>query len=305
MIPDLYTLVVSWNLCADTLECIRSLFAAGAAPGTILVVDNGSTDGTPAALRAEFGEAVRIIEAGENLGLSGGINLGVRPLLERGAQWIFLLNNDTVVDPGLFGALAAAVGALPDVAVWGPQICYHADPQRVWSLGERRIAGSLLGRRAVSNDRYDSDLADPFPVDFVSGCAMLVRRDVFEAIGGFDAGLFLFAEEVDFCWRVARAGFRLAAAPQARLLHKVSLSTGRDRPQSRYYRTRNQIWVYRRYAGQGQRLFLFAFTLLRALRIAAMDLLRGDFALLRPLFSGWWDGWRAPRAAFPPQTALS
>jgi hypothetical protein len=291
MLLKLHTLIINWNLRDDTIECLRSLLAAGAVSGQIIVVDNGSADGSVAAIRDAFGEKVGLIEIGENLGLAGGINAGLPAALEAGADWVFLLNNDTVAEPDLFERFREAIGKHPEIAVWGPRIVYHADPDRVWFLAERRVWGTLLGHPAPETHLSPEQALLAVPADFISGCAMLVRRDVFEQVGPFDASLFLFAEEVDFCLRAARAGFKLAAAPQAGVRHKVSLSTARDRPGARFYRIRNQVRVYRRYAPGLPSFFYFLFTLLRTGMTIAIDCLRGDGDLIGPAVRGWLAGW--------------
>lgn len=291
MLSNLHTLVINWNLRDDTLACLRSLFADGAVPGSVIVVDNGSTDGSPAAITKEFEAAVRLIETGENLGLAGGINAGLPAALEGGASWIFLLNNDTVIEPGFFDRFDRAVQAHPDIAIWGPRIVYYADPQRTWFLAERRIGRTLLGQAAPNVNTAPGAGPEIVRADFISGCAMLVRREVFERIGGFDSSLFLFAEEVDFCLRAGLAGFRLAAAPGAVVRHKVSLSTGRDKKQSRFLRIRNQVRVYRRFASLSGAPFYFVFTFLRSVKFAFFDLLRGDAALAGAALRGWLAGW--------------
>jgi GT2 family glycosyltransferase len=120
---------------------------------------------------------------------------------------------------------------------------------------------------------------------------MLVRKDVFQSIGFFDTTFFMYGEDVDLCWRAHAAGFRLAVAPRARMWHKISASSNRDQPASRYLRIRNQIRFYRIYARGLQALLMFAFTSLRLARIAIDDLIQGQVQLIYPLIAGWIDGW--------------
>jgi GT2 family glycosyltransferase len=291
MTLKIYAIVVNWNLREDTLACLRSLFTAGAAPGSVILVDNASEDGSVGAIRNEFGDAVRLIETGENLGLAGGINAGLPAAMDGGAEWVFLLNNDTVVEPDLFDRFDEARRADPGVSVWGPRIVYFSDPGRVWFLAERRFLRTLLSRPVGETALPEGAAPIVVPADFISGCAMLVRRDVFERVGGFDQSLFLFAEEVDFCLRASRAGFKLAAAPRLGVRHKVSLSTEKDKPGSRFLRIRNQIRVYRRYSSRPGAIFYFAFTALRTVRIAFLDTLRGDAQLAGSAARGWLAGW--------------
>ncbi len=143
MIESLYTILVNWNLKQDTLDCVASLFAAGADAGQVIVVDNGSNDGSAQALREQFGPAVHIIESGQNLGFASGQNLGLRYALEQQAKWVFILNNDTVVDTEIFVEWARAAQASEDYAIIAPLILYHSEPNRIWYLGDRLASASL------------------------------------------------------------------------------------------------------------------------------------------------------------------
>jgi len=290
-IGSLYAILVNWNLKDDTLACVDSLLKAGATAAQVLVVDNGSSDGSPQALRERFGPDLRVIVSEQNLGFAGGANLGIHYALDRGAEWIFILNNDTVVDSAVFVEWERAARNNPGYAIISPLILYYSDPARIWYLGDRTVLTSLityeLGRKQLDRGQF----APLVPVDFVCGCGMFVRRSVFEQVGLFDTGFFMYAEEIDFCQRARTAGFRLACATRARMWHKVSLSADRDRPLTRYLRIRNQILFYRRYASRLQAPTLFAFTFTRALRIALGDLIGRQPRLIAPLVRGWADGW--------------
>jgi hypothetical protein len=201
MIDFLYSVLVNWNLKDDTLACVESLLAAGAIPGQVVVVDNGSTDGSPQALHERFGSAVHVIESGQNLGFGGGANLGIRYALDRGAQWIFLLNNDTVVAPTLFAAFQQVNTAATGFSILAPLILYHDAPDKIWYLGDRLVPTSLI-TYSLQRDRKDrGQLPALASVDFVCSCGMLIKRDVFATIGLLDPRFFMYADEVDFCWR--------------------------------------------------------------------------------------------------------
>jgi len=138
---------------------------------------------------------------------------------------------------------------------------------------------------------YHGQFPSLVPVDFVNGCGMLVKGDVFKRIGFFDTAYFMYGEEADLCWRARAAGFRMAVATQARMWHKVSASSNRDQPTARYLRIRNQIRFYRTYSRGLQLLVMFVFTWLRALYIALGDLTHGRVSLINPLIRGWIHGW--------------
>jgi GT2 family glycosyltransferase len=288
---SLYPLIVNWNLARDTIACVNSLLVAGAAPEQIIVVDNGSSDGSVGALRRELGDAITLLTSPQNLGFAGGNNLALRHALARGAQWLMPINNDTIVAPNFLNALFKAINTHPDYHLFGPLIFYHDEPERIWSLGDRLVPGTLLTRSLWRNQVAPANLPAWIDVDFVNACCFVVQRAVFERVGLFDARFFMYAEDADFCWRVRRAGFRLGCCTEARMWHKVSRSTGIHDPQTRYWRISNQILYYRRYANIWQRPLMFGFTLLRSICIALADLLHGRGALAQRTIQAWAHGW--------------
>ncbi len=300
--PELFAVVVNWNLKEDTIRCAASLLAGGVAAGHVIVVDNGSTDGSAEAILGYFGGDVRLVRLDENLGFTGGVNHGVRLALECGAGWVLLVNNDTEVDPGMVPALLDA--AQDGYSLLGPAIYYYDDPQRIWFFGDLLLPGTLF-TRGLFRGRVQPKLGEePVEVHFLSGCGLLVRREVFETAGLFDTSLFMYGEEVDFCWRARLAGHRLAAVPGAKMWHKVSRSARRDRPRARFLRVRNQIWFYRRYALQPQRGLMWAGSGLRTLVLAAADLLRGDRELAGVHLRGWQAGWGLNPPEYPANTQI-
>ena len=292
MIDSLYSVIVNWNLKNDTKECVNSLFMAGAAAGQVIVVDNGSSDGSVEALHEQFGSSLQLIQSSKNLGFAGGINLGIQCALNQGANWILLLNNDTYVSPTFLVEMENAIKDNEQLSIIGPAILYHEIPDRIWYFGDRLIPGLLATYSLHRGEIYNEGFPSLVSVDFVSGCGMLVKSDVFSRIGLFDTAYFpIYAEEVDFCWRAQQAGFSLAVATQARMWHKVSTTMNRDKPAARYLRIRNQIHFYRTYSRGLQFPVMFAFTLLRAFYIACGDITHGRLLLIGPLIRGWIHGW--------------
>lgn len=291
MNPRPFIILVNWNLKNDTSTCIQSLVQAGADLSRLIVVDNGSEDGSVAHLRGQFGPALQVIELGTNLGFAAGTNLGIRAAIQQEAEWLLLINNDTWVAADFFEKLFKAIESRPDVSAFGPAIFYAGDPGILWYLGERLIPGTMLTFHGYRGKPLPADLPAVLPVDFLSGCAMLVKRKAFEDSGLLDAGLFMYGEEVDWCWRARRAGHSLAAVPSAAMWHKVSASANRTSARTRYLRVRNQIWGYRRYGNAAQRALLTAFTLLRVLGMSLRDLLAGEKELRQSAWRGWVDGW--------------
>ncbi len=245
-------------------------------------------------LRARFGTEITLLESAENLGFSGGNNLGIRRALTDGVEWVLLANNDTVVAADFLTQLMTVAECLPSHRLLGPLILYYDEPQRIWALGDRTVAGTLITRSVLRNDLVPPNLPAVEPVDYLTACGLLVHREVFERIGLLDEHFFMYAEDADFCRRAQVAGFQLACATRARMLHKVSRSTGVYHPQARYWRTCNQIRFYRRHSWGVQRLLLWAFTLLRLTGVTLGDLLHGRWGLLAPTWRAWLTGWFGP-----------
>jgi GT2 family glycosyltransferase len=291
MIESLYAVIVNWNLKDDTLACVESLVAAGALLKHIIVVDNGSSDGSPQALRERFGTVLSLLEGRENLGFARGNNIGIQYALDHAARWILLLNNDTHVARTFLTELAQVVDQDQHFSILAPLILYHDFPDRIWYLGDRLIPGLLFTHSLCRGQKDNRYLPTLLPVDFITGCAMLVKREVFERVGLFDPALFMYGEDVDFCWRARVAGFHLAVAPRAKMWHKVSTSSNRDRQSSRFLRTRNQNRFYRINSRGVQVPLMLALSGLRAFALALADLVHGRRTLIAPLFRGWIQGW--------------
>ncbi len=183
MIDPFYSILVNWNLRDDTLACVDSLIAAGQSPEQIIVVDNGSSDGSVSALQERYQGALWIIENPTNVGFAQAANQGLARAFTAGAAWMFLLNNDTVVDQAIFTALEHAQQDHPGYKLLAPVILFFDEPERIWFFGDRRVDGTLITRSLYKNQPRDQPLADVTPVDFLNGCGMFIHRDVINKRG--------------------------------------------------------------------------------------------------------------------------
>jgi GT2 family glycosyltransferase len=245
---------VNYNGTEDTRKCLRSL-AALSAPAQVVVVDNASAPDPTAALRAEF-PSVHVVRNGANLGWSGGNNTGIRFALDRGAEYVVLLNNDTTVAPDIVARLLAAFAAHPRFGVIGPVIRYMDEPDAVMTDGVTFCPPGFPGffqRREVPERTTDPPAVDE--TDIVNGCCMMVRADVFRRVGLIDDRFFLIHEEADFGLRVKRAGLACGVLAEPLVWHKGSTSFKRSgKKWQRYYDTRNLMLLVRRHrraAGRG------------------------------------------------------
>lgn len=255
-----FVILVNYNLAGDTLACVDSLLAAGLPADRLITVDNASTDGSAARLEAALPRGSVLLRSAENRGYGDGCNQGIRHALDKGAEWILLLNNDTLLAADFFPPLMkAAQGG--GARLLGPLILYDDDPQRIWFLADYRVLGSLITSNPFKDKPIPPNLPALIPSDFLNGCAMLLSREVFERVGMFHPSFFMYGEEVDFCLRAGRAGFRMAAVPAARMRHKVSRSSAGGSPLMARLRLRNQIRIYRMYGAWWAKpvYFLFSF----------------------------------------------
>jgi GT2 family glycosyltransferase len=285
--PLVYVVILNWNLKEDTAECIASLLCSRYPSCDILVVDNASTDGSIDFLRSRFPQ-IWILGNKTNLGYAGGTNRGIQYAMDRGAAYILLLNNDTVVADDMIQTLVAAVEADPTIGVAGPAVLYYGSPDRLWYLGHKESRWLPVPRPLRPNSS-----TGPLEVDYLSGCGMLVRRTLFRTVGLLDERYFMYYEDADFCRRARKVGYRIVAVPEARMWHKVSRSASKDPSGIAYIRTRNRIAFYRRHP-HGPSPLLTALYLAGSVTLAALRaLIQGQDRVARSLVRGCCDGYRS------------
>jgi len=219
-------IVLNWNGRDLTLDCLRSLAAVTTPHVRIILVDNASTDGSSDAVRQHYGSRVTLIENAQNLGFAAGNNVGIRRALDDGADFILLLNNDTVVAPDFVEHLHKPMLSSPDIGITAPKIYYAEPKNQIWFAGGElsmwRGIARHTGIRETDRGQYDQE----HDIDYATGCAFLVRRAVLEKIGDLDPGYRAYFEDADFCVRARRAGFRIRYIPAAHVWHRISASTG-------------------------------------------------------------------------------
>ena len=221
--------VVNYNARDELLACVRSLRADGVAD--VVVVDNGSADGSGSALTAADPVA-RLVETGANLGYGGGANRG---LAQGHRELVLVCNADVVVHPGTMATMMAALDADPRLALVGPRLINPDEtlypsartfPSLVDAIGHGFL-GLVAPRNRFSRSykMLDWDHRGRRGVDWVSGSCFLARRRALEDVGGFDVSYFMYLEDVDLCWRLRRAGWGVAYEPSACVLHVQGVST--------------------------------------------------------------------------------
>src|SRR3954466_9706279 len=212
--------LLNWNGWEGTCVCLTSVRQLQYGDFETIVVDNGSSDNSPAHIRRMFAE-VTIIEAGKNLGFAGGCNRGIRHALSQGCDFVWLLSNDTTVDPEALQALVDKAHADPDLGAVGSAIYCMEDAQRLQAWGGGYI-NFWLGR-----SRHFLSPAPDESVDFITGASMLITRDAIKSIGLLDEEFFMYWEDADYCFRLRKASWKVGVAGGSRVLHKGSASVGK------------------------------------------------------------------------------
>jgi len=278
----LVAVVLNWNGGEDTPRALASLEGIER-----ICVDNGSSDGSDAEVERRF-PAVELVRNGANLGFAGGCNAGIRRALERGADWVLLLNSDAVAEPGLAAALARAAEARPDAGLLACKVLAE-DGRTVLYAGasfHARLGYSGRRRGFGGPDRFH-ELAD---VGRADGAAMAISRAALERAGPLDEALFAYVEDVDLSLRLRRAGFAVVLAPDAAVRHRGSASTGGSAStHNLYYDTRNTIVVCERHGPlpPGLRALRRGVVVAAHLAQAASHPRRG--AAARAVLEGWRD----------------
>ncbi|MGQ9876781.1 MAG: glycosyltransferase, partial [Chloroflexus sp.] len=212
-----WIVVLTLNNYHDTAECLQSLGRLQYRPCKIVVVDNGSSDDTPNLVRKQFPE-VTVIENGTNLGVPKGYNVGIRYALDHGAEYVFILNNDTVVDPEMIDHLVRAAQE-PNAGILMPIVYYYHDQKSVWSAGARyrSFPPAIVMEKRIFTTNID--------LQYAISCGFLVTRRTFEMVGLLDENFRFLWDDLEFSQRVRVAGLRIIQVPRAHMWHKVSRTT--------------------------------------------------------------------------------
>ncbi|MDH3216219.1 MAG: glycosyltransferase family 2 protein [Candidatus Krumholzibacteria bacterium] len=219
-------IVLTWNGKALTLDCLESLVALDHMNTDIIVVDNASADGTPQAIEQRYGDRITVIVNEQNLGYSQGNNVGITHALDTGAGYILLLNNDTIVDRALVDNLLYAFATHARTGIAGPKIYFASPPDQIWFAGGEVSLAKGTARHIGIRHRDVGQFDSMREVDYVSGCALIAKREVFQTIGLLDPSYRAYFEDTDFCMRARRHGFEIRYVPAAKVWHRVSSSVG-------------------------------------------------------------------------------
>jgi GT2 family glycosyltransferase len=243
--PSVHIIILNWNGLEDTRECLRSLQELRYKNVKIYVVDNASENNEADAIEEEFPH-VNVLRQTENLGFCGGCNVGMKAALENGANFIMLLNNDTIVSSSLIEDLLLGLDKIERPGSISPVITYYPDKDQVWFSEAKWRAdwkSGMVGFRLARNESYeDLKTMAPYTSEFACGCCLMVAGDIVREVGLFDERYFAFFDEAEWCSRMRRAGYESYVIPSAVIHHKVGGSV--PNLIMRYLMARNELlWI--------------------------------------------------------------
>ncbi len=232
-----FIVVLHFGSIDATNDCLHSFFKSRLSFENLIVVDNdGNFEVTD--------KRITVIKTKKNLGFAGGVNVGIKYALSKKADYVLLLNNDTIVKQNFLKALVEFSEHFENVGIVGPAIKFKRDDKFVYDIGGK--LNKIFGR---TTHKEVSKLANKKPrqVDYISGCAMLIKKEVFEKIGLFDEQFFLYYEDVDFCIRAKDKRFLTYVLPEVSVEHELSQSVGKVSSLAVYNQTKSALLFGRKY----------------------------------------------------------
>jgi GT2 family glycosyltransferase len=312
--PRVAVAILNYNGFEHTAECLESLAKSIYRPFSLAVIDNASTDDSVRRLKRILRDD-ELIELPMNGGYSYGNNIAIERAFSAGAQYVFIINNDIVIDQNCIKDLVLAASSDKTIGIIGPKVMVYSKPDIIDNAG---IIGSIprvrytwIGGGEKDTGQYEK-LVD---ILYQDGCAILLSKACYEKIGGFDDWLWSYSEESDLCMRAHEAGFRVCCLQKAKVWHKGSASFGKNfqrKPYAIYYIVRNSYLFHRRHAGNWvKRMFAVFILLSKTPRIFFSLLIRGresrvknTWMLLAATMVGVFTNARRPRDIFAPIKAV-
>lgn len=256
MFPKVSIIILNWNGKEDTIECLESLKHITYPNYEILLVDNGSTDGSMECFRERYPE-IEIIENGENLGFAEGNNVAIRRVVEKGTNYVLLLNNDTIVDSDFLTELVKVLENDTHIGIVGPTVYNYPRTDRIQSAGGKICWNK--GKTLHLTNKDDIRLDKTRDVDYIMGCSLLTKCELFKKIGYLNKNYFAYWEETDWCVRAKKAGYRIVHVPASKIWHKGGSTSRKTSGFYEYQMTRNMFWFMKTHAAKKQYLVFLVY----------------------------------------------
>jgi GT2 family glycosyltransferase len=286
-------ILLNWNAYFHSRNCLYSLSKVKELTFDLILVDNASTDDSFLKLKKEFPH-VQFIQATHNLGFTGGNNVGFKKALESNYEYVMLLNNDVFVDPNYLYHLINCLDFNPEVGALQPLIYHHPNRNSIWN------GGGKFNRMIGKADSMQHHNSDNFPreIDWISGCAFMIRMSLLNQVGLFNEKYFAYYEDVDLSFRIREAGYKLMLIPNSVIYHigGGSSNTPEKRkegylsPDVHYYNTRNHIWIIRRWLKWYEKPTAILYHAVYSISLACYFLLRFRWNKLMAVAKGFIHG---------------
>jgi len=282
-LPRVTCVLLNWNGWRDTIECLDALRECTYPRLDVIVVDNGSTNDSVAHIRAAHPDT-QLLESRRNLGFAGGNNIGIRFALENGSDYVWLLNNDTQPAPEALCALVSKAGNDLRMGAVGSISYYFGEPDivQIWAGGRVNL---WIGYAPSSTKPHEDAW-----FDWLNGTSLLLSRAALEDVGLLDESYFLYWDDVEMGLRLRNHGWKLGAAPDSRILHKVSASTRGNKILLDRYATASGLRTLKLYS-PAPRIAMCLFVAIRFAR----RLLRFEFSRCKSVWRGIQDYWESVR----------
>lgn len=266
--PSIYIILVNYNQYGDTINCIKSLEETAYKNFKIIVIDNKSENDSIKFLEKACKKHT-LINLSKNLGFAGGNNVGIKYALKKDAQYILLLNNDTIVNIDFIKPMLETFDKHSDCGIVGNKIMYYNPKNMIWFAGGkidwRKFIGYHFGIGEIDKGQYDKE----GKIDFMTGCCMLIKREVFEKVGLLPEEYFMYFEDLDFCVNVQNFGFKIYYNPKSVIYHKVGNSGGGEQSVfSIKWGTRNRLLFANKYKNKVKKIkFIYSMLFFYSTRI--------------------------------------
>ena len=252
-------ILVNYNGFKDTVECINSLRYIDYINYDIIVVDNDSEKDYDL-LSAKYSDSnVTVLSSESNLGFSGGNNIGISYARNQGADYILLLNNDTLVENDFLTYMVSTAQKLNNRCVITSKIMYAYDKERIWYAGGKfdfkTSRTSVYGINEIDSEKYNH----AHHVSFASGCCLLIPINILDDIGLMDEDYFLYCEDTDYCLRILKAGYEIIYEPKSKIFHKVNASTKKIAGIQTYYLVRNKLFIVKKYIEKNCKISAYSY----------------------------------------------
>jgi GT2 family glycosyltransferase len=247
--PSIHAVSLNWNGFSLTVPCIDSLKKSTIQLTRIIVLDQASTDCSGEKLQQlyESDNQVNIVHNEKNYGFAAGINIGIKKALNMGAEMIFIVNNDTIVDKDCIKHLNSVLVSEPSAGAAGPAIMYYSNPEKIWQAGG--FFNKLkMGTSVPAKGKMLSEISKTITsVGFLTGCALLIPAKTIKKIGLFDESYFLYSDDVDYGLRIKSARLNMYFVPEAKVWHKIEeIAVDRTTPLVLYHLARSSVIMLRK-----------------------------------------------------------